>query len=198
VRVALAEKGVEVEMVEIHPGRRPARLRELNPTNRIPVLEVGDVAIRESTAICEWIDATYPEPSLWPADATQRAWAMGWTRWIDETLTANFFLGMLKQARGLDESDPPDIVDRMHGELPKRYPTLEARLGDHDGPWLCGEQFTFADVAGMSLAVRLPQWKAALAPDAAATPRVAAWFDALRERPSAAAVERKGTPAPEG
>jgi len=49
VRVAFAQKGIEVELVEIDPRHRPARLRELNPTNRVPVLEVDGAAIREST-----------------------------------------------------------------------------------------------------------------------------------------------------
>jgi glutathione S-transferase len=67
-RIAFAEKGVEVVLIEIDPRERPARLRDLNPSNRVPVLEVGDIAIRESTAICEWLEDTYPEPSLWPAN----------------------------------------------------------------------------------------------------------------------------------
>jgi glutathione S-transferase len=72
VRVAFAEKDVAINLLEIDPRERPARLRALNPTNRVPVLEVGEVAIRESSAICDWLEDAHPEPSLWPSDPATR------------------------------------------------------------------------------------------------------------------------------
>src|SRR3954451_4975128 len=92
-RAAFAEKGVDVELVEIHPGRRPPRLKELNPLGRVPVLEVDGVAIRESAVVCEWLEETHPDPPLWPADPQLRAWARGWGRYIDDVPAASFFLG---------------------------------------------------------------------------------------------------------
>jgi glutathione S-transferase len=194
VRAAFAEKGVEVELVEIHPGRRPARLKELNPLGRVPVLEVGDTVIRESWVVCEWLDETHPEPPLWPADPQLRAWTRGWSRYVDDVPAASFFLGMNKLAFGLRPDDRPDEVERLHRRVPKSWPLLEEALGVHDGPWLAGEQFTLADLSAMALAVRLPQWAAPLAPDAQRFPRTDAWMAALRERPSAAAIDAKGAP----
>ncbi|MGI8558468.1 MAG: glutathione S-transferase family protein [Solirubrobacteraceae bacterium] len=188
-RAAFAEKGVDFELIEIHPVKRPGRLRELNPLNRVPVLELPDAAIRESSIICEWLEETYPEPPLWPASPGARAAARGWAKYIDDTLTANFFLGMRKLAFGPDEGDPPDITDRLHRRMERHWATIEDVLEASDGPWVCGEQFTYADVGAMPLAVRLPQWKPELVPD---TPRLTAWLNALRERPSAAAVEQRG------
>ena len=92
VRVAFAEKGVPLDLIEIDPRHRPPRLRELNPTNRVPVLELDGTAVRESTAICEWLEDTHPEPPLWPADPLRRAAARGLLRWVDDELTVNFFL----------------------------------------------------------------------------------------------------------
>lgn len=192
VRVAFAEKGVEVELLEIHPAKRPPALKAVNPFFRVPVLMVGDTPIRESSAICEWIEETHPEPALWPADPTLRAWARGWAKWIDDNPTIDFFLGMRKQAFGKDPDDPEDVVERMHGRVPKAWSRLEDALGTHEGPWLAGEQFTLADVAGMAVAVRIPQWAAHLAPNEDEHPRVAAWFAALRERPSAPAIDAAG------
>lgn len=193
-RAAFAEKGVEVELLEVHPVKRPARLRELNPTNRVPVLEVGDHPIRESSVICEWVEETYPDPPLWPADVDLRAWARGWGRYVDDEIAVNYFLGMRKQAFGADDADPEDIVERLHGRLPRRFAALETALDRHDGPWLAGEQFTLADLGGMAVAVRLPEWSPPLQPDPEATPLVAAWMQALRERPSAAAIDAAGEP----
>jgi len=192
-RAAFAEKGAPVEIVDIHPGKRPPRLRELNPTNRVPVLELPDVAIRESSLICEWLEETHPDPPMWPQDAGRRGWARGWARYLDDNLTGNFFLGMRKMAFGKDEDDPDDIVERLHGRLAGHWPVLEQALGIHDGPWLTGDQFTFADLGGLALAVRLPEWGPHLQPDAAKTPRVVDWLAALRERPSAATIDQAGT-----
>lgn len=193
-RAAFLEKGVPVELAEIHPVERPKRFLGLTAPGRVPVLEPGGGAppIRESSIICEWLEETHPEPALWPADPAVRGWARGQARFVDDLLTANFFLGMRKQAFGRSPSDPEDVVDRLHRQLAKHWPALEAALGAHEGPWLCGGQFTFADLAALPLAVRLPEWAPHLVPDADAFPRVTTWFAALRDRPSAAAIDQAG------
>jgi len=195
-RIAFAFKGVDVELLEIHPVKRPPRLRELNPTNRVPVLEVDGVAIRESTAICEWLEATHPSPSFWPEGAAPAAAARGLMRWVDDELTVNFFLSMRKASFGVDErSDHADIVANLQGLLVRRWPILEALLARTGGPWLNeGADPTLTDFAGMPLAVRLPQWKPELAPSAEEQPLASAWLEALRTHPLAAEVDRQGTP----
>jgi glutathione S-transferase len=196
-RIGFAEKGVAVDLIEIDPRRRPARLRELNPTNRVPVLEVGDIAIRESTAICEWLEETAPEPSFWPAGAAGRAQARGMLRWVDDELTTNFFLSMRKEAFGIDRSDHPDVVAILRDRLLRRWATAEDLLARTDGPWfLGGENPSLVDLAAIPLAVRLPAWKPELAPPAELT-RTGAWLEALRERPSAAEVDHRGEPVPD-
>ena len=164
-RVACAEKGVEVELIEVDPRARPARLRELNPTGRVPVLELSDVAIRESTAIGEWLEDTVPDPPLWPADPGARAAARGQLRWVDDELTTNFFLSMPKEAFGLDDSDHPDTVSILRGRLARRWPVAEQLLARTDGPWMMGgAEPTLVDLAALPLAVRLPQWRPDLGP----------------------------------
>ncbi len=190
-RAAFAEKGVPVELAEIHPGKRAARFLALTDPGRVPVLEFTDgrAPIRESSIICEWLEETHPEPPLWPAEASVRAWARGWAKWIDDLLVANFFLGMRKLAFGKADGDPDDVVDRLHRQLAKHWPALEGALGEHPGPWLCGEQLTYAELSGMPLAVRLPAWAPHLVPDAETYPAVTAWLEALRSRPSASAID---------
>jgi glutathione S-transferase len=195
VRVAFAEKGVEVELIEIDPVQRPARLAELNPTNRVPVLEVDGVGIRESSAICDWLEETHPEPALWPADPARRASARGLMRWVDDELTVNFFGSIRKESFGPERSDHPEIITIMQRRFVKRWPVLEAMLERSGSDWLAGgEEPTYADLAAAPLAVRLPSWKPEMQPDADACPRASAWLEALRSRPSAAAVKQKGKP----
>ena len=68
VRIVLAEKGVEVETVEIDLSDRPAWLYEKNPTGRVPVLEEDGRPLPESAVIMEFLEERYPEPPLLPAD----------------------------------------------------------------------------------------------------------------------------------
>jgi glutathione S-transferase len=195
VRVAAAEKGVELELLEIDPRRRPARLRELNPTNRVPVLELDGTAIRESTAICEWLEESQPGRSLWPAEPAARSAARGMLRWVDDELTVNFFLSMRKQAFGIEPTDHPDVVTHLRERLVRRWATLEELLARSDGPWMMGgEAPCLVDLAAVPLAVRLPVWMPALQPSAEQHPRSTAWLEALRRRPSAAEVDHRGEP----
>jgi glutathione S-transferase len=197
-RIAFAEKDVAVDLIEIDPRNRPARLRALNPTNRVPVLELGETAIRESTAICEWLEDVQPEPSFWPPDPAARAAARGMLRWVDDELTSNFFQSMRKAAFGAGPTDPPDIVSILQERLVERWPVADALLASSPGTWMMGgEAPTIVDLAAIPLAVRLPQWKPELQPDPQRHPHVAAWLEALRERPSDAEVDRRGEPATE-
>jgi len=102
---------------------------------------------------------------------------------------------MRKEAFGLDDTDHPDTVAHLRRRLTRRWADLEQLLGRTDGPWLLdGEEPTLVDLAGIPLAVRLPQWKPELAPDAGEHPLATAWLERLRQRPSAAEVDRRGEP----
>jgi glutathione S-transferase len=197
VRAAFHEKGIEYEIAEINPGNRPARLRELNPFNRVPVVEVGDEVLLESPLICDWIEENYPEPALWPADSTQRAQAKFDAYWFEEFIIRTLFGGMRKIAFGADEGEPEDIGKQTVAKLANYWPKLEERLAAHGGEWLAGDMFTYGDLGAMPAAVRIPMWAPAIGvpeavPDAATTPLVDAYFERLRQRPSASAIEAKG------
>ncbi len=68
VRVFLAEKGIEVPMVQVDMAKgehkRPEFLAK-NPSGKVPVLELDDgTCIGESVAICRYFEAVQPEPPL--------------------------------------------------------------------------------------------------------------------------------------
>jgi glutathione S-transferase len=196
-RIALAEKAIDYELLEIDPVRRPARLRELNPTNTVPVLELGEVAVRESTAICEWAQEVAPDRgiALWPAGPAARAAARGLLRFVDDELTTPFFLSMRKEAFGLEAGDHPDVIAHLRERLVRRLRVTERLLDRHSGPWMLGgSEPTLVDLAALPLAVRLPQWKPELLPNPEGHPCLTDWFEALRTRPSAREVDRRGEP----
>src|SRR3954468_3240391 len=78
VRIALAEKGVEYEPVEIDLQNRPGWIYEKNSTGRVPVLEEDAWLLPESAVIMEYLEERYPEPALLQSDPADRALARLW------------------------------------------------------------------------------------------------------------------------
>ena len=77
-RIALNLKGVESDYRSVHLVRDGGQQKSdaftaLNPQQLVPAFEVGDDVLTQSPAILEWIDETYPDPPLLPADPTERA-----------------------------------------------------------------------------------------------------------------------------
>lgn len=192
-RIAFAEKGVDVRLLEIDPRNRPARLRELNPTGRVPALEVDGTGIPESTVICEWLEDQYPDPPFWPSDPKARAVGRALLRYVDEELTRAFFLSMRYEAFGVPDTEHADIVEHLRSQLSRGWAAIERQLKKNGGPWLLvGDQPTLADLAAIPLAVRLPEWKPGLVPDPGQHPLIDQWLDRLRGWPSSAEVDRAG------
>jgi glutathione S-transferase len=75
VRIVLAEKDVEHEVVAIDLSDRPAWLYGKNPVGKVPVLEEDTFVLAESAVIMEYLEERYPEPALLPADPAARALA---------------------------------------------------------------------------------------------------------------------------
>ena len=77
VRVYLAEKGIEVEtvQVDIPAGENLAdEFRAINPRSLLPTLVLDDgTVIDESVAICRYFEELHPEPPLMGTDARSRA-----------------------------------------------------------------------------------------------------------------------------
>ena len=77
VRIALALKGLDYDYVAVHLAKGEHRLAHyagVAPEGLVPVLELDDgTRLSQSMAIIEYLDETYPQPALLPADALGRA-----------------------------------------------------------------------------------------------------------------------------
>jgi glutathione S-transferase len=168
VRIVLAEKGIEVDTVEIDLSDRPAWLYEKNPSGKVPVWEEDGWALPESAVISEYLEEIHPDPPLWPADAAQRAAARLLVFRFDDFSKPYYAL-----RRG-----EPGARERFEGEL--RY--LDAFL--ERLPYLTGVSFGLADTAYLPWVLRARDvLDIALEP----WPALAAWVDRVSERPSVAA-----------
>lgn len=88
VRWALEHKGIDHGRRSILPGSHiPIALaltRGAQPT--LPVLTIDERNIGDSTEIIAALEARYPDPSLYPIDAEERAQAIELEDWFDENL----------------------------------------------------------------------------------------------------------------
>ncbi len=80
VRIALALKNVSNECYSIHllnngGEQHHESYREINPQGLVPALDVGSTILNQSMAILEFLDESYPAPSLLPEHPIERAQA---------------------------------------------------------------------------------------------------------------------------
>ena len=84
VRIFLAEKGVAVPLERVRMMKREHKAPEFlqkNSLGQLPVLELDDgTCISESLAICRYFEELHPEPTLFGANAIERAQIEMWVR----------------------------------------------------------------------------------------------------------------------
>jgi glutathione S-transferase len=144
-RIALAEKGLDYETVEIDLSDRPAWVYELNASGRVPILD-GQFVLPESEVIMEYLEDRHPDPPLLPADAEARARARLLVHRFDDLLGGDYYA----YRRG----DPNQLDDRLH-ELEVGQ-SLFADIAYV--PWVIRAR----DMLGVQLPPRLAGWLAAL------------------------------------
>ena len=213
VRIVLAEKDLQWtgHFVDLLKGEntRP-EYRRINPNAHVPTLVSDGHVILESTIINEFLDDAFPQVPLRPAGAVERAGMRLWTKLLDDelhmaasvvTYTATHRHSVLqlpkeeierfleqtpdpsyrerKRSWIFDGPDAPDVGDAM-----KRFDRALGQMEDalSTRPWLAGEAYSLADAGLAPYVNRLDMLHFSGLWDR--RPRVAAWFERTRERPS--------------
>ena len=120
---------------------------------RVPVLQLGEVTVWDSLAICETVAERWPEKTLWPADADERAYA----RAISAEMHAGF--GVLRECmpmncRAMGRKVPiPDELGADIDRVIAIWSDCHRRYGDRGG-WLFGD-FSVADAMYAPVVLRL-------------------------------------------
>ena len=73
VRFVLAEKAINVEIMDVAPDNRPEDLNALNPYDTILTLADRELVLYEPQIIMEYLDERFPHPPLMPVDPVSRA-----------------------------------------------------------------------------------------------------------------------------
>ena len=84
VRLTLAEKRIEVELVEERYWEQQPEFLRRNPAGKVPILRLNGKLMSESQAICEYIDETVTQPPLVPRDAEARYEMRRLCTWFDD------------------------------------------------------------------------------------------------------------------
>ena len=183
VAIVLAEKGLAYEARRGGPGTTDPEFLAVSPFAKIPVLDDDGFVLPDSTAIAVYLDAQYPEPALIPAAPQARGRAI----WLDEfadTLLAEAAIKVqmsrIVGPRFLGRPVDEDMARAGEAELPRALDYLESVAPE--AGWLLGTDFTLADIS-VGVALRAAEFVGCLG-DAAARPRMAAWFERLKARPS--------------
>ncbi len=73
VRLVLAEKAINVEVVHVSDGDKPEDLARINPYETVLTLVDRDLVLYEPQIIMEYLDERFPHPPLMPVDPVSRA-----------------------------------------------------------------------------------------------------------------------------
>lgn len=73
VRIVLAEKGINVDIITVEPDSFPEELAEVNPYSSVPTLVDRELVLYEPLVIMEYLDERFPHPPLMPVDPVSRA-----------------------------------------------------------------------------------------------------------------------------
>jgi glutathione S-transferase len=181
VRIALLEKGLEFERINVDLSKREQKDPEylkIHPFGQIPALDDEGFIIYDSTVINEYLEDEYPYPSLMPSDSEGRARA----RLMEDLRDTHFnpyFVHIIQEMRKPEGERDSQRIDNAKAEIIKCFDRIEAELGGKE--YLAGP-FSLADVAFMSNIELLDRFGIPVAPDK--YKNSAAWIARLKDRPS--------------
>jgi glutathione S-transferase len=136
--IALNEKGVAFERVDIDLANKPAWFLKISPLGKVPVLTVasdeGDIALFESNVICEYIEESQGGARLHPQDPLQRAQHRAWME---------FGSAILADLWGLETTNDAAIFEGKREAVAAKFARVEAALGA--GPFFAGRDFSLVD-----------------------------------------------------
>jgi len=180
VRIALIEKNIPVELVEVDMAagahRQPAYL-ELNPYGRVPTLVDDGFVLYESTAILDHIEATHPKPPLLPADVRERAQVAQHMKLCDLQLTRQTGIIIFPKRFLPKDRWDENAMAQAKKEIEKHLVILDRQLTGKE--YLVGGRYSLAEVCYTPFVEFFPLME--ITPPSA----VAAWSERLLDRPSA-------------
>ena len=195
VRIFAAEKGIELEKVEIDLSKGEQfseSFREINPDCTVPALELDDgTCINEVAAICQYLEKMFPEPALYGSTSVELATVVMWDTKIEQQGLAamrDAFRNSVKGLKGhaltgsVSYEQIPELAERGRTGVSVFLQCLNKQLEGKE--FIAGNFFSIADISALVL-VDFAAWMKITIPEDEVN--LKRWYDAVSSRPSAAA-----------
>ena len=151
VKIFLAEKGIEVELINCDMSKGEHKTPEFlkkNRSGKIPVLELEDGrCLGESVAICRYLETIQPEPNLMGRDAFElghiemrnrhietELWSQVGVSWVNGPIVGA--MGLFKQIPAAKEASDVNVNNY--------YERINRELGE--SAFIAGDRFTIVDI----------------------------------------------------
>jgi len=155
-RIVIAEKAIDIEIVDVDSAKYPEDLLDLNPYHTTPTLIDRDLVLYDSRVIMDYLDERFPHPPLMPVDPVSRARA--------------------RLALYQIEHDWYDVARKIDSQpQSKDLPQLRKVLRDNVlasadlfkvKPFFLSDEFSMVDATIAPLLWRLPRYEIDLPPQA--------------------------------
>ncbi|MEM1235525.1 MAG: glutathione S-transferase family protein [Pseudomonadota bacterium] len=149
VRLSLAEKKIEVELVDERYWEQSPDFMRRNPAGKVPVIKLDGKVMSESSPICEYIEEAYPAPPLLPSAKDARFEVRRLVAWFDDKFHREVTSKLLyervnKKMMGQGYPDSSNV--KAGAKAIKYHLDYMTWLLDHRR-WLAGDVMSLADFA---------------------------------------------------
>ena len=193
VRIFIAEKGIELETLEVDLAAREqlgAKFRRINPDCTVPVLELDDgTRLTEVFAICQYLDAIFQQPPLMGVGPAELALVTMWNTKIEYqglAAMAEYLRNRVKGMKGRALTGPDDyeqipaLVDRGRRRFEIFMDKMDRRLRNSE--FMVGDTFTIADISLLVAIDFAARSKISIEEEMINLRR---WYDVVSSRPAA-------------
>ncbi len=144
VRITIAEKKIECEVVEETPWDAGTSVPDHNPLGKVPVLILDDgTALYDSRVIVEYLDTVSPVSRLIPEPSRQRIAVKRWEALADGICDAAVLI--VREAKRPARQQNAESLTRQRDKIDRGLADFASELGDK--PWCSGDTYTLADIA---------------------------------------------------
>lgn len=144
VRVALAEKKLDFEFVELSPWTADNPVQGYSPLGKVPVLVLDDgTELFDSRVIVEYLDTVSPVSRLIPEPSRQRIAVRRLEALADGICDAA--IAKVLEGRRPAAQQSAEWVARQQQKIVAGVAALAAELGDRN--WMHGDAYSLADIA---------------------------------------------------
>ena len=150
VRVALAEKKIEYDLIEESPWAAATTVPDYNPLGKVPVFVLDDgTTLFDSRVIVEYLDTVSPVSRLIPEPSRQRIVVRRWEALADGICDAA--VALVLETKRAPRQQNKDWIERQRAKVDRGLKELATELSDK--VWCNGEAYSLADIAtGCALA----------------------------------------------